>query len=365
MPISSLVKLWSKRSSGEGRWHGRAQTQVEEAADALAELVENCFAQFLQLSVSPTSEECTRFSNQLAAYTSELRVGYQEAERTRALSDRVGHGVQRLGAFQRREVEAIAETFTLSAERMVQALQEAADAGGGVGGQLEEMQGELRRMRELRDLKEIRAGIDRQLDRTQKIVERQRDVQRKIRDSYETAVKSLEVRLEQADSAARTDVLTGLPNRAALEEYGEEIMVKVRESQAPFSLCLLDLDGFKGINDTYGHAAGDEALVFFAKHLRAMAGDPAFVARLGGDEFVVLSPGTARALGWRMANLGAELAKAPLEVSGNEHEGTVTLGLSYGVVHLQSHETLSEGMRRADESMLTMKGTHSNPRRAA
>lgn len=359
------MKLWTKRSSGEGRWNGRAQTQVEEAADALAELVERCFAQFLQLSVSPTSEECVRFARQLEAYGAELRAGYQESERTRALSDRVGHGVQRLGALQRREVEALAETFTKSAERMVKALQEATEAGGGVGGQLEEMHTELKRMRELRDLKEIRAGIDRQLDRTQKIVERQRDVQRKIRDSYETAVKSLETRLEQADSAARTDVLTGLPNRAALEEHGEEVMAKVRDNQAPFSLCLLDLDGFKGINDTYGHAVGDEALVFFAKHLKTMSGDPAFVARLGGDEFVVISPGTARALAWRMANLGAELAKAPMDVQGNDQQGTVTLGLSYGVVHLQSHETLGEGMRRADESMLTMKGTHSNKRRAA
>jgi len=88
--------------------------------------------------------------------------------------------------------------------------------------------------------------------------------------------------------SAGTDVLTGLPNRRAFETHLAEAFAAARCGDAPLALLLLDLDGFKAVNDTLGHDAGDEVLRTVAGQLRDGTLGYCFAARLGGDEFVVL-----------------------------------------------------------------------------
>jgi diguanylate cyclase (GGDEF)-like protein len=84
------------------------------------------------------------------------------------------------------------------------------------------------------------------------------------------------------------DPLTGLGNRALLAERLERALATDRSPGQMIALIVLDLDGFKQVNDVYGHAAGDELLMAAAERLRRDVGDGALVARLGGDEFAVL-----------------------------------------------------------------------------
>ena len=92
---------------------------------------------------------------------------------------------------------------------------------------------------------------------------------------------------------AMQDVLTGLWNRRAFDDRIRELIAY--PAARPLSLLLIDLDGFKGINDEYGHQVGDAALQQVARAMRAAARADDFVARLGGDEFVVLAPRASRA----------------------------------------------------------------------
>ncbi|WP_052351792.1 diguanylate cyclase domain-containing protein [Deinococcus pimensis] len=92
--------------------------------------------------------------------------------------------------------------------------------------------------------------------------------------------------LRSAETDARRDALTGLANRRAFDETLEAL----DRSGGPFTLALLDLDGFKAVNDTLGHSRGDALLRLFAEALRAEAADGDEVFRLGGDEFVLLRP---------------------------------------------------------------------------
>jgi diguanylate cyclase (GGDEF)-like protein len=101
-------------------------------------------------------------------------------------------------------------------------------------------------------------------------------------------------RLEEAERTSRLDPLTSLGNRRALDETLAAELARHARYGRTLSLCLIDLDGFKRINDTYGHAAGDRVLARVAEHLMTIRGaDQAF--RLGGDEFAIVLPETGNA----------------------------------------------------------------------
>jgi diguanylate cyclase (GGDEF)-like protein len=152
------------------------------------------------------------------------------------------------------------------------------------------------------------------------------------------------------DDLARTDPLTGLGNRRALLEAGGPLLASGRG----LGLLLLDLDGFKDVNDTLGHAAGDEVLVQVARVLAATVGDRGPVTRLGGDEFAVLvpEPGAAGDL-----EVVAKRLLAALSV-GSFHAGVVPIDLqgSIGIaVAGTDGNSLGELLQHADTAMYAAK----------
>ncbi len=111
-----------------------------------------------------------------------------------------------------------------------------------------------------------------------------------------TLVKAqqLQRRAEEAEALALVDPLTGLANRRGFDARFEEELARSSRRGEPVALLALDLDDFKGVNDTYGHGAGDQILATVGDVLRRAARAEDVVARLGGDEFVVLlTPGDA------------------------------------------------------------------------
>ncbi|MDA8350479.1 MAG: GGDEF domain-containing protein [Pseudomonadota bacterium] len=98
----------------------------------------------------------------------------------------------------------------------------------------------------------------------------------------------LEEQLSKAEYASLHDALTGLPNRRLLVRRLHEAMARTRAAGRELALVVIDLDGFKEINDTFGHAVGDEVLQWAAGQFRARLGTHDVLARLGGDEFAVV-----------------------------------------------------------------------------
>ena len=127
---------------------------------------------------------------------------------------------------------------------------------------------------------------------------------------------------------AHNDALTGLVNRENFHN-AISLMANDKTREEPWSILYLDLDGFKPVNDTMGHAAGDELLMEVAKRLRGSVGDEDIVARLGGDEFAILSKtsGTVSATTLQAEKL-IEALHEPYEVSGKKVEVGASIGIA-------------------------------------
>jgi len=125
------------------------------------------------------------------------------------------------------------------------------------------------------------------------------------------------------------DHLTGLSQRAPFVERIDEELARARRRGAPLSVAILDLDGFKAFNDTFGHPVGDRALQAVATRLRSSVRKSDLVARFGGEEFVVAFPETAvDQARQRVEHIRAELARVSIQVGrGEQRQVTVSAGL--------------------------------------
>lgn len=137
--------------------------------------------------------------------------------------------------------------------------------------------------------------------------------------------KRLEAELQHQ---ALHDPLTGLGNRILLQRKLESAVAH-DDRFGHVSVMLLDLDGFKHVNDTHGHAVGDEVLRVVAARLRRLTRPTDTIARTGGDEFVLLCPGTDEGSAVQIAQRVVDAIRSPLSVG----EVTVQLGVSVGVAH--------------------------------
>ncbi|TWF58276.1 sensor domain-containing diguanylate cyclase [Neorhizobium alkalisoli] len=158
-----------------------------------------------------------------------------------------------------------------------------------------------------------------------------------------TAAKVLLSRERQMRHAATHDFLTGLANRARLEPEFDTLVNK-----GALTVACLDLDGFKEVNDTYGHAIGDELLKAVASRLRAGTASSDRLFRLGGDEFAIMIPGQSLLDAQRACRrLSLQLAK-PYSLSAGE----VSIAASFGLAHVAGPETACDTALGAADTAL-------------
>jgi diguanylate cyclase (GGDEF)-like protein len=152
---------------------------------------------------------------------------------------------------------------------------------------------------------------------------------------------------------ATTDYLTGMANHRSFSEAGEREILRARRYAHPLAVLMLDLDRFKQVNDTYGHAVGDGVLVAIAATFRILLRDIDVYGRLGGEEFAILLPETDLAGGRTTAE---RLRSAIADTAIDEGGVTLHITVSIGVAMLSEKDRgLDAVLKRADDAMYEAK----------
>lgn len=162
---------------------------------------------------------------------------------------------------------------------------------------------------------------------------------------------------EQALHLSLHDTLTGLPNRALLMDRLDMLCKRMQRLSGHPALLFIDLDGFKAVNDTCGHDAGDQLLCEVAQQLQSELRATDTVARFGGDEFVVLLENNATAV--EMKQIGEKLCRV-LTFSPCCSDQAVTVTASIGMVHLETGDTPASVLSKADQAMYYIKAHGKN-----
>jgi diguanylate cyclase len=173
----------------------------------------------------------------------------------------------------------------------------------------------------------------------------------------ENRIQELEAKLEQMSELVREDQLTGSLNRRGLDDVFERELARSERRKSPLCIAMLDLDDFKRLNDTYGHSAGDEALIHLVRVVKNTLRTMDVIARFGGEEFLIVLPDTPLADAIQtVTRLQRELTKR-IFMHNNER---LLITFSAGVALRTPGEEAAALIKRADEAQYRAKKAGKN-----
>jgi diguanylate cyclase (GGDEF)-like protein len=205
---------------------------------------------------------------------------------------------------------------------------------------------QLNSIASLEDIAQIRGAVMRTAHALKTSTRKMTEEGQESLGSLKQQISVYQTKLEEAEMAASRDGLTGLRNRQSLEEQISRLI----EQQNPFCLMMIDLNGFKAVNDSHGHATGDELLKQFATELRSVSRSTDVVGRWGGDEFVILVDGTLAEGEARVQRIRDwACGEYTLKSAGGELK--IKVGAAIGLIEAAAGEPLADAMKRADAAM--------------
>jgi len=219
-------------------------------------------------------------------------------------------------------------------------------------GQIEDVTTRLKKIVSLEDLTQIRASIEKSAVELKSSIERMTKEGKAAIDELKTEVSTYQAKLEEAEKIAFRDGLTGLRSRLCVEMLIEDRIA----SGARFCVAIADLNGFKAVNDQWGHVTGDDLLKQFAAELKSACRSTDAIGRWGGDEFMIVFDGALK-------DAGQQIERVRRWVCGNYDlctpSGAVRLRVdaSIGLAEYRPGELLHDLVARADERMYEEKTT--------
>lgn len=186
------------------------------------------------------------------------------------------------------------------------------------------------------------------------MINRTREVEENLNQSEQRAL-DLQKNLEEARRVADEDHLTGLPNRRAFEALLEREYAAAGAAGEPLCVAFCDIDHFKRINDTHGHAAGDRVLKVVADTLSRIANARCHVARHGGEEFAILFRAMTPKKAWKQLDAAREELSERRLVNRATDMPFGRITFSGGIADAFAYKTTSDALRAADEALYAAK----------
>jgi diguanylate cyclase (GGDEF)-like protein len=176
-------------------------------------------------------------------------------------------------------------------------------------------------------------------------------------ESLEKSVSSLRDEKEKLSTKVNVDTLTGISSRGHILIKAGKAMAEFQKSGQPFSLVVSDIDYFKAVNDTYGHATGDAVLKNVAARMDNIVRGDDMVGRIGGEEFLIILPGSAL----ETASSIAERVRESIEIWPIKFQDhVIDITMSFGVAESVSDENLEQLINRADQALYEAKRSGRN-----
>jgi len=222
--------------------------------------------------------------------------------------------------------------------------------------QMNEVTTRLKNIASLDDVSDIRASIEQSASELRASIDRMTSAGKAAMEELRAEVSTYRAKLEEAEYIACCDSLTGLGNRLWTEVQIQQRM----DAHKSFCAVLIDIDGFKLVNDQHGHMVGDELLKQFAAELRAACRSTDVLGRWGGDEFVVLMDCDLQAAQAQTIRL-QEWVCGNYNLQGRNGTLKLRVGASFGMAEHAKAETMQELLDRADAGMYRDKAASRMP----
>jgi diguanylate cyclase (GGDEF)-like protein len=216
--------------------------------------------------------------------------------------------------------------------------------------QMNQVTERLKDIASLDDLSQIRVSVQQSATELTASIDRMTTAGNSAMEQLRAEVSAYRTRLEEAEYIASCDALTGLGSRLWTESQLEQRI----EAQVIFCAIVLDINGFKHVNDVYGHMVGDDLLKQFATELQFACGSDCVIGRWGGDEFLVLMDCDLQTAKGRTARV-QEWVCGIYDLRGRNGVLKIRVDASFGMAEYSPGETLAVFLDRADSGMYTHK----------
>jgi len=306
-----------------------------------------------QLSACPGEDQLAHWLREVADLIARARAVVQEEKRE--FEDFLAELTGRLKEFE--------DELGISESNRQQARTERSELDAAMAGEVRGLQDSIQGATSLDTLKtniqqrldtlEVHLEAKRRLEarRTEQARDEIRQLTTRMQ-ALEEEAEVLRVNLEQQREQAYQDALTELPNRLAWDQAMTAEFARFQRYGRPLALCLLDIDHFKQINDTYGHKAGDKLLRLVARIAARGIRESDILARYGGEEFALLMPETELA----GAHVVAEkLREAVAQCGAHFNQQQVAVTISYGLTAFVEGDTPDAAFERADKALYRAK----------
>lgn len=337
-----------------------ADSQSDLARDTIASLLRT-LAKFAlptpEFSVADFADRCNELTRRLLLWD-----GQDDGREPQSPAHRTHGEIRQLVRDQRR-----AESRTYSAQResarlaiadVVASLRQLLEHRARDDDEIQILLDDMHRVVESGDIGQIRQVSTRVSTRVRAILDAERRRQSDQLEALSAQLDDMRQRLVSAQEETRKDKLTGLHNRGALDAHLEEAVYLAHASRDALTLYMLDLDGFKAINDTHGHQVGDQVLIAVSTQLvRLFLRKSDFVARFGGEEFAAVCKDIGPEIAWRFGERARE-AIEQLVIRAGEIQLRTTI--SVGHATLRPGEGAADLMGRADAALYRAKRSGRN-----